>query len=252
MLDLIIAVGICFGLPVILALLLSGNWKAPKNWLWGFAATVAVFLNLVVVGFAQSIIPSPPFMAGLEWNWIGKTATIAATLMIFAALPKTIRVEAGIMALPKTDNWRQVFLVCLALLIFFWSVAYMLRDGDQPTAEYFMFQAVMPSIDEEFAYRGTILAMLVAAFGKPYQMLGIRTGWAALPVIMIFGLFHGYDSYSNGSDIDHLSIASTIFVTGVAGAGLYWLKEKTASVWICVLMHSLMNMGSGFFGSFPT
>jgi membrane protease YdiL (CAAX protease family) len=142
--------------------------------------------------------------------------------------------------------------VCAALLAFFWGVSFFTRDGTVPTAEYYVFQTFMPSLDEEFAYRGTILAMLVAAFGKPYRLAGIQTSWAGLPVVAVFGLVHGYSIVLEGGPIDAGLVALTIFVTGVAGLGLYWLKEKTSSVWLCVVMHSLMNLGSGFFNQFSS
>lgn len=252
MLDLFVMIGVSFGIPTGLALLLSRRWKEPKAYGWCLAAMGAVAVNLVVVGMAPDLIKAPAFMKGLEWNWIGKVATIIATLIIFALLPKALRAETGILTIPRTDRWDQVIWVCLGLLIFFWGAAFMTRDGTAATSEYYVFQAFMPSLDEEFAYRGTILALLVAALGKPHKFLGIQTGWAALPIITVFGMMHGFQVIFGGEPIDYPALALTLLITGTAGAGLYWIKEKTNSVWLCVLMHSLMNLGSGFFNGFTT
>jgi uncharacterized protein len=249
-LDVIIMIGICFGAPVLLALVFSGKWKERTAWFWGILATVTVLVNVIVVGVVGPALPHFAFTEGLEWNWYGKVATIAATLIIFACLPKALKTETGILNIPKTDNWPQLLSVCALFLIFFWGFSYLTRDGTSATTEYYVFQTFMPSIDEEFAFRGTILAMLVAAFGKPYAFAGIKIGWGALPIVAVFGLVHGYSILLEGGVINYVDVAATIFITGAAGVLLFWIKEKTASVWICVVMHSLMNVGNGYVNGF--
>ena len=185
-----------------------------------------------------------------KWNWLGKLTAILVTLIVLVVLPKALREETGILNLPKCNNWKLVIAVSAGLLTFFWSASYATRDGSLATLEYYAFQSIMPSVDEEFLYRGTVIAMLVAAFGKNYSLAGVRIGWGALPIIAFFGLLHGYQILLADGPIDYSLMLTTVFVTGVAGAGLLWIKEMTSSVWICVVMHSLMNLGNGFFNHF--
>ena len=204
---------VCFGFPTLLALFFSGRWRNTKSWAWSLAAMATVFLNFFVVGFAPRIVPDLPLFKGLEWNWTGKIATITVTLVIFAILPKSLRDETGILTLPKSDRWFLVLLICLGMLCFFWGSAYLTRDGSPVTAEYYAFQSCMPSIDEEFAFRGTILAMLVAAFGKYRSFGGIKLGWGAMPIIVVFGLAHGYSVTQSEGPVDFVSVIIVILST---------------------------------------
>jgi len=201
---------------------------------------LAITINILVVGLVPELPGIEPLTAGLEWNWIGKLATILASVAIFLLLPQRLKLEAGVLTLPRPPEWKSVIAVSAGLLAFFWAVAFAQKSGGTWTgmAETVAFQGTLPGLDEELAFRGLVLALLVAAFGKPWRLLGISVGWGAFPLIAFFGLVHGYTSF--GTDLDWFQV----FVTGVAGAGLLWLKERTGSIWVAVIVHNLMNVGS--------
>lgn len=251
MAGLMLMIVLCFGGPTVLALLASGRWRDPRAIGWAAAATGTAMLNLLTVSLAPAWLPAGLLPEGLQWNWSGKAAAIVLTLAIWVVLPAAMRAEAGLATRPAARDWRSVAAVCAAMLAFFWGAAYGLRDGSPLTAEYLAFQAVMPSLDEEFAYRGTVAAMLAAAFGRPHTLAGVRTGWGALPIVTFFGLMHGAATLLGDEPVDLPALAATVLVTGVAGAGLLWLKEATGSVWPCVATHSLMNLGSGVVNQLP-
>jgi hypothetical protein len=95
------------------------------------------------------------------------------------------------------------------------------------------------------AYRGVLLALLVGALGKPLSIAGIRIGWRALPVVAFFGLAHGLTQALSTDTI------SSIVASTVMGAGFVWLKERTSSIWVTVIVHNLANNGSSFFNALP-
>lgn len=238
--DILILTAVCFGAPLLLCLLASGGWRSPRSSLLALAAYVVVTINIVVVGLAPSLAPPNPITAGLEWNWIGKAAAILASAAMFLLLPRGLKAESGVTAAPRPPEWKSVFAVSSGLLAFFWSVALLQRSGGgwAGMAETVVFQGTMPGLDEELALRGVTLALLVGAFGKPWRVAGVSIGWGALPLVAFFGLVHGYTSIETG--LNWL----TITVTGVAGSGLLWLKERTGSIWVPVIVHNLMNVGS--------
>jgi len=57
-------------------------------------------------------------LGSTHWNWSGKIAAIAVTLLIYACLPRGLRKEAGILSLPKPPEWKSVAAVSLGLLTF--------------------------------------------------------------------------------------------------------------------------------------
>jgi len=238
--DIVILAAVCFGIPVLICLLLSQRWRRPSAALLAVAACAVVTINILVVGLVPELPGMEPLTAGLKWNWFGKLGTILASVAMFLLLPQRLKVEAGVLTLPRPPEWKSVIAVSAGLLAFFWAVAFAQRSGGTWTGmtETVAFQGTLPGLDEELAFRGIVLALLVAAFGKPWRFLGISVGWGALPLIAFFGLVHGYTSFGTGLDWFQ------VFVTGVAGVGLLWLKERTGSIWVAVIVHNLMNVGS--------
>ena len=94
-------------------------------------------------------------------------------------------------------------------------------------------------------YRGVLLALLVGALGKPLSVAGIRIGWGALPIVAFFGLAHGL---TEGLSAETLV---SMFAAAFMGAGLLWLKERTASIWVAVVVHNLANIGSVTLNALP-
>jgi hypothetical protein len=105
--------------------------------------------------------------------------------------------------------------------------------------------AVLLHVHAAQLYRGVLLALLAGALGNPLSIAGIRIGCGALPVIAFFGLAHGL-TQAHSTD----TIASIVAAT-VMGAGLVWLKERTSSIWVTVIVHNLANNGSSFFNALP-
>lgn len=102
-------------------------------------------------------------------------------------------------------------MVSAALVIFLWVAVYLTRDGHPVTVE----------------------------------TLWYRVGWGALPIVAYFGIAHGLLVGVNGDFL------LTVIVTGVAGSALLWLKERTSSIWIAVLIHNLANVGGQFANAVP-
>jgi len=230
------------GLPTLMALLLSGQVRSARAWWLCLAAIGAVCVNIGAMIIGSSLRNQTP---GLEYNWMGKVIGIVLTLGMYFLLPRSLRAETGIFALPRTSDWRSTIAVSAGLLVVFWTIAYPFRDGKPVTTEMLLFQATMPGLDEETMYRGVLLALLVGALGKPFSVAGVRIGWGALPVVAFFGLVHGLtESWS--SDAIAPILAATFM-----GAGLLWLKERTSSIWVAVVVHNLANIGSVMVNALP-
>lgn len=228
------------GAPTLVALILSGKAKEHRAWWLSLCAIGVVVVNILALGIGSGLMqPLSSFVGSeLSWNWSGKIIAIALTLVMYALLPRPLRAEAGLFAVPRTSDWKSVVGVSALLLAFFWCISYLFRDGEAVTRETILFQATMPGLDEEPLYRGVLLALLVSAFGKPWRIAGVGIGWGALPIILFFGLAHAVSQELN------IEAVVSVFIATVMGAGLLWLKEKTSSIWIAVVVHNLANVGS--------
>jgi membrane protease YdiL (CAAX protease family) len=82
-----------------------------------------------------------------------------------------------------------------------------------------------------------LLLMLNEAFGKPVKILGAPMGWAAIVTSVAFGLAHAL-GYENGA---FTFDAMTMALTGGPALLLVWLKEKTGSLLLPVVMHNFAN-----------
>ena len=241
-------IGYCFAGPVLFSLLLSGKWKKLRNWGLALAAIFAIVISFVSAGLAPTLLPNVQWINALNGNWAGKIVSIGMTLVVFGLLPKPLKREAGLFVFPHPPEWRSVFLVSGFLLVIGFAVAFFERSGGGlfKMGETLAFMATLPGIDEEFCFRGTVLALLVAIWGKPWCVAGIKIGWGALPVVCFFGLAHGFTVIHEGCFI----IFINIIVSGIAGIVLLWLKERTGSIWVPVIVHNLFNFGSTLIDKF--
>jgi hypothetical protein len=109
-------------------------------------------------------------------DWLGKVGVIATTLLVYACLPKPIKKESGLFNLPRPPKWNSAIVMSAALLTLFGLVAYFQPDDNLLTFEIALFQGNMLGLDEDMSFRGVLLAILIAAFAKPWCVLGIQIG----------------------------------------------------------------------------
>ncbi|MET0270263.1 MAG: CPBP family intramembrane glutamic endopeptidase [Sphingomonas sp.] len=209
----------------------------------------ALLLGLGIITVYWIVSPSGhwlqkqlPMTAGLRWNWLGKLLVIAAAAIYWRASRLT---RAGIGL-----TWRQrpgsilpaaigIALICA----FAWTDEALLADGASLSTERLLFQGLMPGLDEEFVFRGLLLAFFAAAFGPGRRIAGGAFGVAGLAVTFLFAAGHGLFVIDDAV----VANARVLFVTGTIGAGLVWLRTRTGSLIAPVLAHNLVNFGSSFF-----
>jgi hypothetical protein len=192
--------------------------------------------------FSHRIVPLVPSWGG--WNWQGKLLEAAFPVVLGLAVPAFSAGRIGL-KLPAPRAWRTLLITCVLYALIGIPVMLLMGahfgiDGDLPT---FAFQASMPGLAEEIMYRGLMLTLLNEAFGRPWKFAGIRLGWGFVIVTAMFGMVHGVDAKSPG-DV-HIYWSGMIF-PALTGAVLAWLKERTGSLWPCVLFHNFVNVLNHF------
>ncbi len=231
--DAIISIAIITGLLIGIGSLIGLADRRNFHPVWLFAAAALVIVNDALLTRLYGALPD--LLAGSSWNWQGKALALAATLAI-AALPGLGWQRAGLTLRQAPGSWRACVPVALLYCLFFTALALAL-PGDDASAETLAFQLTMPSLEEESFYRGLLLLTLCNAFSGQHQRFGVAWSWGAMLSCLLFGLAHAL-SFSD----DSLSIDPIIMLlTAVPSLLAVWLRLRTGSILLPVLLHSVGN-----------
>jgi membrane protease YdiL (CAAX protease family) len=171
--------------------------------------------------------------AGGEWNWSGKIYSLLLSILVVLAL----RMKPEALGLTLSQRNLKVCLIAYCLFIG-WGLSLGLAfKPEPPSAETLAFQALMPGVAEELAYRGIAPALLLGLIhGKEPTH---RIPWAVVFITALaFGAWHGL-SYSD-SKFSFDSVAALFpFIGSIAGG---WLRFKSGSLLLPILAHSSANI----------
>jgi membrane protease YdiL (CAAX protease family) len=203
--------------------------SAKRAWLIAFVATLALVLGLRELPL---LLPMPRLI-GNQWNWSGQLLALAGlgwvawTLARRAGLPWR---EMGFTWAQRPGSLRPALMVGGAALLI--NAALMSRSAFRLPAvswETWLYQATLPGLIEEAAFRGVLLALLDRAFAPRWSLLGVRIGWGAVVVTFVFLALHG--------------IRPGTLLGVLPAALLYlWLRGRTGSLVLPVAVHNLWNL----------
>lgn len=203
-----------------------------KRLLLGFGALAALYIGLddLVTGLASAGILD---FTGGEWNWSGKILSLVLSVAVITAFGMSTSATA--LTLPRRNvRMGLILLVPLTLVGIIFGLMY---QPPSPSAETLAFQALMPSLAEELAYRGIAPALLLGLIrgrdvpeGIPWTVILI----AAVP----FSVVHAI-GYSDASYTVQVIPGLHTFMGGVIYG---WLRFSTGSLLYPVLAHSLANV----------
>lgn len=118
----------------------------------------------------------------------------------------------------------------------------LLFPNDAASTETIIFQLTMPSLEEESFYRGLLLLALYEAFKVRTNRLGVEWRWGAILSCLLFGMAHSV-AYSDGL----FSFEPVIMMlTAIPSFLAVWMRLKTGSILIPMLLHSFGNSISHF------
>ena len=204
------------------------------------------FVALVVLDIASVwLFKWVNFISWDKWNWQGKLFEVAWPVLLAFAFPAIFGAKRMGLTLPESKrHWRTTGIVCMLYAVI--SIPVILLMGSHLTsvgAPTLVYEATMPGLGEEFMCRGAMLLVLNEAFGRPWKFAGIEFGWGLVIVTALFGFLHGVDAKSV-SDF-HIHWDGMIF-PAIIGLVLAWLRERTGSVWPCVVFHNCVNVLNQF------
>ncbi|WP_064441968.1 CPBP family intramembrane glutamic endopeptidase [Hoyosella altamirensis] len=202
----------------------------PAGWKLLLAAAAIYLISIVVLH-----LPRVGFFAGLMWNWQNKILLFALLCVLVSVWPR-VRSAVGFTR-PAPHWWFPVTAIPLgafALQLFVGPVATV-----PVTTETFLFQAIVPGLDEELLFRGVLFALLMMAVSAARDSWSPQTVWVVAATSLLFGIAHGVS-------VDHAFTVvvepGAIFFTGVTGAILGWVRVHTRSLWPAILVHNGINL----------
>ncbi len=238
MIRMLLQAAVLAGTVLVLALpALRGK---QRGWIAGAAAlaflySVAIFLPVAY----PHLLPH----LGKEWNWAGKLFSIVTTtivtvlLLVFAGFRAR---DFGLTFVQAPGTGRAIlfgiipFLILVGVLV--WQMS---PPGPWPGRETLAYQASLPGLDEEFFFRGILLAVFDRMFPTKWDVLGARIGYGALAISIVFGIGHAV--LLDKALHPHFFVAEGIFA-GVIGLMLVWVRARAQSLVLPVLAHNAVNL----------
>ena len=209
---------------------ISDRSRLSPRWLAVAALLVAV--NDAVLTRAYGLLPD---LIGGDWNWQGKLFALCATLAI-AALPAFGWRRSGLTLSQERGSLKAAVPVAALYCAFFVAIA-LAFPGGEADAEATAFQLTMPGLEEEPFYRGVLLFALDRAFTGRKRLLGVDWGWGAVLSCLLFGMAHAF-AFSDGRfSFDAITMALTAVPSFLA----VWLRLRTGSVLLPIIMHNFGN-----------
>ena len=178
------------------------------------------------------------------WNWTGKLAVLAFTLLVYMATRHLYPDHRYINLDPRPGFIRWLGLATLAVLVIAIGLAlldyYWLRslfDWSAISTEELAFQLLVPGWSEEVQYRGLMLGVLMAALRPlPLGGSGIRIVPAIWITGLLFGTAHGFFISADWTfHFDWLEIAMS---TVLSGAFFAWMTVRSGSIFTPIMIHT--------------
>jgi membrane protease YdiL (CAAX protease family) len=225
-----------FGGTPLLALAVAAALAAPafadargRAYAVAFVAAFALYFGLTALPEAW---PGDRWL-GDRWNWAGGLLAAAGMLALAAALVRRAGFawrEFGFIWSQRPGSFRAAVLVALPVLALNYA-AMTLSHFRLPGVplETWLYQATVPGLAEEIAFRGVLLALADRAFAARRTIGGAQLGWGGVVVTAGFVAAHG---------------VSFGVAFGVAPAALLylWLRARTGSLVLPVVVHNVWNL----------
>jgi membrane protease YdiL (CAAX protease family) len=214
-------------------LALAGRDRARRGYALLFV--VVLLLYLLLPALAGPLAPPRPLPGG-AWSavpWLRQLLSLALLVAIALWLMRALGFshdELGLTVAQRPGAWRASLAVALPVLAIHFLTLW-LAPGSPPLAplHVWLYQATLPGLVEEIAFRGLLLALADRAAPPARRWLGAPLGWGALVVTLVFWMLHG------------LSLTTALAV--LPAALLYvWLRARSGSLLLPVMAHNLWNL----------
>jgi len=211
-----------------------------------FFLTVAVFGSYVFVRqlllYLPIEFPSTRFVDG-NWNWSGKLYVIGGSILFLVIYRKLGLKDYFLTARQNHTFSKKLMIKGIKTILILMAISVgglmLLTDPKSWDLESVMFQLSMPGIDEEIAFRGIMIGLLVKILKPDVRIFSLAIGNPAIIIsAILFGLAHGFHLTNSMEPVFNLIPFMTSFAVGTIWG---WLTVKSGSVLLALFSHNLGN-----------
>ena len=218
-------------------LILSFNWKRQnfKN-----------LLLFVLIYFVWSFFNSPLFegVFGIDfisskWNWEGKIFAFVCSILLAFAFKRNISENNFFTINQKAKSIKYTLSVTVIITLLSAIITFFSEEKYELDFDTLAFRLTMPGLDEEFAFRGLMIAVLLPSLKPTFSIGNIRFGNPAVVVTaLLFGLVHGISfTYNWPFQFDYFAFTYT-FIFGLIWG---WMLLISRSIVMPMVSHNLNN-----------
>lgn len=223
---------------------------AEVNWGWLGTALLLLLAYLLLVRDAPSVVYSSLGSAAGPYNWLGKTAAlllVAAAVFSLNGRESALSPRAmGFTFAQRNGSLIPASLVCVMALAFSIGLEVIVKNNGSANAGFtaLFYKGFFHGFDEELFFRGVFLAVLAMGISsRGVNVLGANITWAGLFVIAIYSFMHGLN-WQGAAPV--IGIAGIALLT-IYGSIFLWLRERTGSLLMPVVAHTLCNTAAQLF-----
>jgi len=174
-----------------------------------------------------------------RWNWVGKFLAFIFSIIFVFIFHKSFNGNNFFTLKQKEKSIKPILFVIGLILVIAASFNYFTPENNALNYDTLAFQISMPGFDEEFAFRGIMLGLLLKTLNDSIKIGKIKLiNTALLITALLFGLIHGIPltPYLD-FQFDYFSFCYT-FIFGLIWG---WMVLKSKSILTPILSHNLTN-----------
>jgi len=212
--------------------------KQARGWV---IVLMIMLVGDVIALIVGSSIQHTVFGYALHYTWGYKVFSLTFGLIFAIILIATGEFrsrELGLSFLQAPGTGRVFLTVVLPYVVLITVQAAMRSSGKDFSLETSLFQATMPGLTEELAFRGIYLALFDRMFAARFRVFGAELGYGAIATSLVFAMAHvvRFDAHF----IPQVAIVPGIWMT-VGALFLVWLRCRSRSLVLPVVVHNLSN-----------
>ena len=214
---------------------------------WLALSITALVVYLVISNTGGSYFHVIERGRDLKWNWDSKLLGILfsiCAMITLVVIAKFKFSDFGFTLKQRKDSLLTALIVSLVVVGAVWAYAFAISEARIASPEELLFQAIMPGLDEELFFRGVLLLIINQAFQPRWRLLGAKIGLGGILISAFFGFGHGMGFQDGQFVFDFV----TIGITGGLAFYLFWLRERTGSLLLPVILHNVINVGFSLIG----
>lgn len=173
-----------------------------------------------------------------NWNWTGKFFAISGSILFLLVYRKFELKDYFLILKQNNDFLKYGLLTLLSIFIIKGLFNYIYLSSTDWNTEAILFQATMPGLDEEIAFRGIMLGLLTKIL-KPTSKSIFHP--AIYVTALLFGMGHGL--FLNDACELTFNISSFL-ITTVLGIVWAWITIKSGSILLALISHNIGNITS--------